>query len=183
MKTRLRACWLVLFVVAAIATYSSIGYAAPSDESDVRNLVQRVFDNLKAGKYNELFDLLPGAVQKRTSRAQFTAAMERAREVYDLDKIEISSVKVLGDMAVVETAMSGRIHKPVENEGKIVAQQYLIRENGAWRVASGDNATIQKFLASNPSFARKFPMKKPRIFVKADGKWVELIMPQRQRKN
>jgi hypothetical protein len=68
----------------------------------------------------------------------------------------------------------GRVFRPVESEGKIVVQQYLVREDGSWRVATGDRATVQRFLAANPGFARKFPIREPRVFVKREGRWVDV---------
>jgi hypothetical protein len=94
--------------------------------------------------------------------------------------MDIGAVRVSKDVAVVDTVLYGRISKPVETEGKIVAQQYLVKEDGKWRVATGDTATTRKFLASNPSFARKFPIKQPRVFVKQNGSWIEFSPPRRR---
>ena len=52
-------------------------------------------------------------------------------------------------------------------------QQYLVREDGKWRVATGDSGTIKRFLANNPAFRAKFPIRQPRVFVKQGNKWVE----------
>jgi hypothetical protein len=51
-----------------------------------------------------------------------------------------------------------------------VVQQYLVREDGAWRVATGDNATINTFLKANPGFGKKFPIKKPQAFINQNRK-------------
>jgi hypothetical protein len=81
-------------------------------------------------------------------------------------------VRVSGDLAVADTELFGRVTTPITAEGKIVVQQYLVREGGKWRVATGDNATIQQFLKSNPAFARKFPVRQPRIYIKQGERWV-----------
>ena len=90
-----------------------------------------------------------------------------------LDRIGIGKVRVAGDLAVVDTELFGRISQPFPAEGKILVQQYLVREDGKWRVATGDNGTIQRFLKTNPSFARRFPIRQPRIYVKEGNQWVE----------
>jgi hypothetical protein len=61
-------------------------------------------------------------------------------------------------------------------------QQYLIKEDGNWRVATGDQSSIKKFLASNPAFGKGFKIKAPRIYMKQDDKWIEFAPPQRKSK-
>jgi hypothetical protein len=58
-----------------------------------------------------------------------------------------------------------------------------VKEDGQWRVATGDQTTVKKFLANNPGFQRGFKILQPRVFVKQDGKWVEFPGPgKRQQK-
>ena len=90
-----------------------------------------------------------------------------------LDRLEIGAVKVNGNLAVVDTVLYGRVVAPIQAEGKIVVQQYLVRENGKWRVATGDQSTVKKFLAQNPAFAKGFKVHPPRIYIKQENKWVE----------
>src|SRR5437870_5493118 len=151
----------------------------PSDETEVRSTVQSIFDQLKAGQYEALYDALPSSSRARLSRDRFVAALQRTRNLYQLDRIEIGAVRVSGNLAVVHTVMYARIAKPFDADGKLVVQQYLLREDGRWRAAIGDAATINSFLKTNPSFARRFPIKKPRAFVKQDGQWVEFNLRRR----
>ncbi len=147
--------------------------ATPSDESDVRGAVQRIFDQLKAGQYEALYDSLPSSSRARLSRDQLVKGLQRTSNQYQLQRIEIGAVRVSGNLAAVDTVMYAHIAPPFNADGKLVVQQYLVREEGSWRMATGDRATIDRFLKSNPSFARKFPIKRPRAFIKQDGKWVE----------
>lgn len=147
---------------------------AASDESEVRGVVQSVFQQLKSGQYGDLYDLLPSASRARISRERFTNMLERTRNMYELDRMDIGAVRTSGDLAVVDTVFYGRVLQPIQSEGKIVAQQYLVREDGKWRVATGDRATVRRFLASNPRFGQKFPLRQPRIYIKRDGKWVDI---------
>ena len=146
----------------------------PSDQSEVRNAVQHIFNQLKAGEYAALYDSLPSFSRSRISRDRFVTALQRTRDLYQLDRIEIGAVRVAGDLAVVDTVMYGHISKPIEGDGKLVVQQYLIKENGSWRVATGDRATTDRFLKNNPTFAGKFPIKRPRAFIKQNGSWIEV---------
>ena len=75
--------------------------------------------------------------------------------------------------------MFAHINKPFDADGKLVVQQYLIREDGNWRVATGDNATVNRFLQANPTFARRFPIKRPTAYVNQNGKWVEVPLGRR----
>jgi hypothetical protein len=149
-----------------------------SDESEVRSTVQRVFDQLKSRDYGSLYDVLPSSARNRMSRDRFTNALQRAQDMYVLDRLEVGAVRVTGNLAVVDTLLYGRVVNPIQAEGKIVVQQYLVREEGNWRVATGDQATVKRFLASNPAFRKGFKIRPPRIYIKQDNKWVEFSPPR-----
>ncbi|HSB26413.1 MAG TPA: hypothetical protein VLE19_01100 [Pyrinomonadaceae bacterium] len=168
-----------LLLIAVVIAFQATVQA--SDESDVRNMVNQVFEQLKSHDYSRLYDVLPGSARTRMSRDRFVNALERAQGIYQLDRLEVGAVKVSGNMAVVDTVLYGRVTIPVQTEGKIVVQQYLVREDGKWRVATGDQSTIKKFLAANPAFSKGFRIKQPQIFVKQDGKWVAFGGPRRQK--
>jgi hypothetical protein len=146
--------------------------ALASDEGDVRGVVQQVFQQLQSRDFGSVYDSLPSSTRTRTSRDRFVSALKRSQDRYILDRIAIGAVRVSGNLAVADSELYGRLAKPIEAEGKIVVQQYLVREDGKWRVATGDNTTIQRFLKANPTFARKFPIRQPRIYMKQNGKWV-----------
>jgi hypothetical protein len=166
---------LAVAVVMALAVNASV---RASDESEVREMVSRVFQQLKSHDYGSVYDGLPNSSRSRMSRDRFVNALERAQGIYELDRMDVGIVKIAGNLAVVDTVLYGRVTLPVQAEGKIVVQQYLIKEDGKWRVATGDQPTIKKFLAANPSFSKGFRIKQPQIYVKQDGKWVEFT-PQR----
>ena len=147
-------------------------------EAEVRSTVQSVFEQLKSHNYSALYDLLPGTARTRMSRERFVSALERAQGFYELDRMDIGTIKVSGSLAVVNTVLYGRIVNPIQAEGKIVAQQYLVREDGKCRVATGDQATVKKFLASNPEFGKGFKIQEPRIYMKQKDKWVEFNVPR-----
>jgi len=153
--------------------------AGPSDEADVRNAVQHIFNQLKSGQYGSLYDSLPSSSRAKISRERLVQGLQRSQDLYQLQRIEIGPVRVSGNFAVVDTTMFAHISKPFDKDGKLVVQQYLIREDGAWRVATGDNATINTFLQNNPSFGKKFPIKKPQAFINQDGKWVPVPLGRR----
>jgi hypothetical protein len=171
-------------ILAFIAFFLLVSYAsanAVSNEGEVRATVDKVFQNLKSKNYEALYDSLPANTRARITRERFASSLRRTQDNYALDRMDVGKIKVLGNIAVVDTDLYGRLLKPFDMEGKIVVQQYLVREEGKWKVATGDNATIQRFLKSNPAFARQFKIRLPRIFVKKDGRWVEFVPPQRSR--
>lgn len=185
---RLDRKWHRLTVIAGLLTGSIMvqGPAVPavsamSPESEVRATVARVFQDLKSKNYDALYDNLPESSRAHVSRERFTSGLRRSQDTYALDHLEIGKVKTSGNIAAVDTALYGKLLKPFETEGKIVVQQYLVREAGKWKVATGDNATIGRFLAANPAFARQFPIRAPRVFIKRDGSWVEFKVPRRPR--
>jgi hypothetical protein len=174
-KMKLKYSRLTATAFAALLLLSAPGsfLGQPSQESAVRAVVQQVFSQLQSHDYNSVYDSLPSATRTRMSKSRFVSALQRAQDRYVLDRIGIGNVRVSGDLAVADTELFGRISQPFPAEGKIAVQQYLVREDGKWRVATGDNGTIQRFLKSNPAFARKFPIRQPRIYVKQGDKWVE----------
>lgn len=167
---------LVLLIISAFMLFTPAARAA--DEAEVRGAVQRVFQQLKSRDYDAVYDSLPSSSRTRMSRARFTGALSRAQNLYVLDRIDMGQVRVSGNIAIVDTVLYGRVVSPIETEGKIVVQQYLVREDGTWRVATGDTGTIKRFLAGNPAFGRKFPVRQPRIYVKRNGTWVEFAPPR-----
>jgi uncharacterized protein YchJ len=167
-KFTLAACALLL------ATFAPAVFARPSDEAEVRAVVQTVFEQLKAGRYGELYDVLPNASRSRITRERFVSLLSAAGGMYRLDHMEVGAVRVSGDLAAVDTVMYGSVQRPAQAEGKIVAQQYLVREDGRWRVATGDRATVRRFLSAHPAFAKTFSIRDPRVYVKRDGRWVEV---------
>ena len=172
---------LVLWLLTCVGAAGAVS-ATPSDESEVRSAVQRIFDQLKAGQYEALYDSLPSSTRSRVSRERFVTGLQGSRNMYQLDRIEIGAVRVAGNIAVVDTVMYAHIQQPFNADGKLIVQQYLVREDGRWRVATGDRTTIDRFLKSNPSFARKFPIKRTRAFVQQNGQWVEIPLGQRRSK-
>lgn len=169
------------FVIFAFLIVMPLGASAagPANDAEVRGTVQRVFQQLKSKDYSALYDSLPAASRMRMSRERFSGALRRAQDMYVLDRIDVGQVRVSNNIAVVDTVLYGRVVSPITAEGKIVVQQYLVREEGAWKVATGDTATIKRFLASNPGFRAKFPIRQPRVYVKQGSNWVEFT-PFRQ---
>jgi hypothetical protein len=173
---------LVLATLVAVLMVLGIAVAAQaalSDESDVRSTIQHVFDQLKSGEYGALYDSLPSSSRNRMSKDRFTNGLQRTSNLYQLQRIQIGAVRVSGNLAVADTTMFAHINKPFDADGKLVVQQYLIREDGHWRVATGDNATVNRFLQANPTFARRFPIKRPTAYVNQNGKWVEVPLGRR----
>lgn len=169
----------VLFAFVVICTAGQRASAVVSDESDARATIQSVFDQLKSGNYAALYDSLPSSSRSRITKDRFVSGLKRTSDLYQLQRIEIGAVRVSGDLAVADTTMYARVNKPLNADGKLVVQQYLVREDGRWRVATGDNGTINRFLKANPSFAKRFPIRNPKAYINQNGKWVEIPMGRR----
>src|ERR1051325_6720801 len=103
--------------------------AQSSDESSVRSVVQQVFSQLQSHDYASIYDSLPSSTRNRLSKTSFVNALQRAQDRYVLDRIDIGKIRVSGDLAVADTQLFGRVTQPFPAEGKIVVQQYLVRED------------------------------------------------------
>jgi len=180
MKTLMKSKLIILVLLfLAHAVGAAPVSAAPSDTAEVHNAVQRIFDQLKGGQYEALYDSLPASTRTRMSRDRFVKGLQGTRNMYQLDRIEIGTPRVSGNLAVVDTVMYAHIQQPFNADGKLVVQQYLVREDGSWRVATGDRATIDLFLKRNPGFARKFPIRKTKAYIQQNGQWVEIPLGKR----
>ena len=174
MKTRASITLIVVAAALLLLPLSATAAGALTQESEVRAVVQRVFDQLKAGQYSSLYEILPSSSRARISRERFISTLQRTRDMYQLDHLDIGAVHISNNLAVVDTVMYGSVLRPVPAEGKIMVQQYLVREDNAWRVATGDNQTVRRFLSTNPAFGRKFSIRPPRVYVKQNGRWIEV---------
>ena len=165
---------ILVFAVFIVGICGSTANARTSAEQDVRKAAQKVFEDLKARRYDALYNSLPESSRKRVSRESFATSLRRAEDFYRLERLEIASVRVSGDIAVADTTMFGHILKPIDSEGKVVAQQYLIKEGGSWKVATGDRSLVQRVLALNPEFAKTFPVRQSRVLINRDGRWIDV---------
>ncbi len=174
---RIKQATIALLIL--LCGFIGLATAAPSDETDVRNAVQHIFDQLKNGQYGSLYDSLPSSSRSKISRERLVHGLQQSQNTFQLQRIEIGAVRVSGNLAVVDTVMYAHLKEPLNADGKLVVQQYLVRENGGWRVATGDNATINTFLKNNPTFGKKFPIKKPQAFINQNGKWIPVPLGRR----
>lgn len=164
---------IIPWLLGLLVVFGGSAFAMPSDQTDVRAAVQRIFDQLKNGEYSSLYDALPAAARTRLTREQLVKGLEQSKDTFQLQRIDIGTVSVSGNLAVVDTTMYAHING-FNADGKLVVQQYLIKEDGRWKVATGDTATINRFLQSNPAFGKRFPIKKPQAFVHQNNKWVPI---------
>ena len=178
-KHTMRVRHATLTFLILLCGLTGLATAAPSDESDVRNAVQHIFNQLKSGQYGSLYDSLPSSSRSKISRERLVQGLQRSQSMFQLQRIEIGPVRVSGNLAVVDTVMYAHLTQPLDADGKLLVQQYLVREDGAWRVATGDNATINTFLKANPGFGKKFPIKKPQAFINQNGKWIPVPLGKR----
>src|SRR6188474_3560323 len=87
--------FLLVVVVTALLLIPTVARAA--DEAEVRNTVQRVFQQLKTGDYSALYDSLPASSRGRMSRERFSSALKRAQNMYVLDRMDVGQVRLAKD--------------------------------------------------------------------------------------
>src|SRR4051794_35908881 len=106
MKTRFAVITLV-YLLSALSAFA----APPSDETDVRNAVQKIFNQLKSGQYGSLYDSLPSSSRSKISRERLVQGLQRSQNTFQLQRIEIGAVRVSGNLAVVDTVMYAHLTK------------------------------------------------------------------------
>src|SRR6476620_6151638 len=108
MKMINRASAFITAIFILLVT-SSAAFATPSDQTDVRAAVQRIFDQLKNGEYSSLYDALPSSARTRLTREQLVKGLEQSKDTFQLQRMDIGAVNVSGNLAVVDTTMYAHV--------------------------------------------------------------------------
>lgn len=175
-KLKLFCCALAIASTAFIAQ-------AQNKAGDARSTVQSFFSLLKAQKYAELHDFLPSQLQKQTTREQLAESLKRLDQFLTIQRMEISRVQQRGDFAVVDTIIYGSLKRTMNlngeevKEGRVSVQQYLLKEDGRWRITTADKRSTDFFLKRNPEFKQQFQLIQPQFALKQNGKWTPLGQP------
>ena len=101
--------YLILFIVVTLLYVASVPAPAATragrGEAEVRGVIEQIFEELKSGQYEALYEALPAASRARISRERFTNALRRTRNLYEIDRLELGAVRVSGEIAVADTVM------------------------------------------------------------------------------
>lgn len=168
-----------MLTIAAV----SFGAQAQSTSSSARGTVQNFFSMLKAQKYAELHNFLPSQLQKQTTREQLAESLKRLDQFLTVQRLEIGRIQQRGDYAVVDTTIYGSLKRAINlngeevKDGRVSVQQYLLKEEGQWRITTADNRTRDFFLKRNPEFKQQFQLTQPQFAFKQNGKWTPLGQP------
>lgn len=184
-KLNLIRCALVtLTAVSICAVAVAQNKTRPAlNQSNVRGAVQSFFSLLKSQKYSELYDFLPSQLQSQMSREQLTASLTRLGAFLTVERMEIGRIQQKGDFAVVDTTIYGNLKRTMNmngdevKEGRVSVQQYLLKENGRWKITTADNRTRDFFLKRNPEFKKQFQLSQPQFAFKQKGRWTPLGPP------
>ncbi len=169
-----------LFALATVCPVQSFAPAiaqTKNQSKDARAAVTSFFSLLKARQYAALYDFLPSQLRQQMTREQLSQSLKRLESFIVIERMEIRRVQERGDYAVVDTTIYGRPQKPLNingeevKEGRVVAQQFLFRENGQWKIATADSRTQSFFLSRNPEFNQRFQITQPRFEFKQNGEW------------
>ncbi len=173
---------LIAFSICAAAVAQNKTQSA-GNQSNVRGAVQSFFSLLKSQKYSELYDFLPSQLQSQTSREQLTASLTRLGAYLTVERLQVGRIQQKGDFAVVDTTIYGNLKRTMNmngeevKEGRVTVQQYLLKENGRWKITTADNRTRDFFLKRNPEFKKQFQLSQPQFAFKQKGRWTPLGQP------
>lgn len=171
-KLKLICCALVVVAISFSVQAQKSG--------DARGATQSFFSLLKAQRYAELHDFLPTQLQKQTTREQLAESLKRLDQFLTIQRMEIGRVQQRGDFAVVDTTIYGNLKRTMNmngeevKEGRVSVQQYLMKEDGRWRITTADKRSTDFFLKRNPEFKQQFQLTQPQFALKQGGKWTPL---------
>ena len=161
-------------MILVLFTCADTSRATLIQDREVRAALQQTFNHLRAGRYDDVYNDLSASTRSRISRERFTGELRRTRDMYELNRMEIGAVRTESDFAAADTTLYGRVRRPFEGDGRIVVRQYLVREDGGWRIVTDDRGRVRQLLARHPQIARRFPYREPRAAILRNGRWVEL---------
>ena len=171
---------LKLLCCALIVVAISFAAQAQPKSGDARGAVQNFFSLLKAQKYAELHDFLPSQLQKQTTREQLAESMKRLDQFLTIQRMEIGRIQQRGDFAVADTTIYGNLIRTMNmngeeiKEGRVTVQQYLLKEDGRWRITPADKRSGDYFVKRNPEFKQQFQLAQPQFAIKQNGKWTPM---------
>jgi len=178
----------LLIVVGCLALTSPFASSQGKNQpNDARNAVQTFFTLLKSQQYASLHDFLPSQLQQQITVEQLTQNLKRLNSFIAVERMEIGRVQQKGDTAVIDTTIYGRLKKPLKmngeevTEGRVAVQQYLLKENNHWKIATTDNRTRDFFLSRHPEFNKQFQFIPPKFEFKQNGQWTPFIRGERMR--
>lgn len=173
-------CTLLLVFLFSVPLLPVLPVRAQSGEKAIRATLQRYFTTLKSGQYQKLYDSLPTSFQKQTTREEIAGNLERLGQFLKVQRMEIGKIEQHGEFAVAETTIYGLLTKPLTldgtqiRQGRVTAQQYLIREGGVWKIASTSERSLRSFLKERPEVASLFQQSHTRFELFNQGTWVRL---------
>jgi len=179
---------LFLFVAVIVFWASGIMSGAAQNDNpskDARAAVNKFFLLLKSRSYPALYEFLPSDLQRQVTREQLALSLMRLDSFITIERMEVGRIQARGDFAVVNTTIYGKLKKPVTvngeevSEGRVSAQQFLLREGGHWKVVTADNRTQSYFLKRNAEFSKQFQLAQPRFEFKQKDKWTALGKPMK----
>jgi hypothetical protein len=166
-------CLVVFSVILALTATAQ----NRSQSKDARATVRSFFSLLKSGAYAALYDFLPSQLQRQMTREQLSLSLKRLESFIVIERMEIGRVQERGDYAVVDTTIYGRLKQPLKlnqeevKEGRVLAQQFLFREDGQWKIATADNRAQSFFLKRHPEFSQWFQLAQPKFEFKQGREW------------
>ena len=166
----------VPFVLCCFCLMLGAQSKTPRDKGP-RAVVLAFFAQLKAQEYDKLYEHLPAQLQQQLTREQLVAGLKRLPSFIELQRMEIGRGQQKDDTAVIDTTIFGTLKQPLKlngaevTEGRIVVQQYLVKENGQWKIATADERTRAFFLKRRPEFTQQFQLAPPQLSVKQNGQW------------
>ena len=169
-------------LIAVLLLFATTAHGQVSRENP-KGAVTSFFNQLKNGQYDALYEQLPSQIQKTAPREQTVRSLKRLGSFIAIERMDIGRVQQRASLAVVDTTIYGRLTRPMKlqgeeiAEGRVVVQQYLIKEGKEWRVITADDRTRAFFMRENPDFANGFSLTQPQFSYKRNGAWQNLVQP------
>lgn len=123
---------------------------APSDEAQAMNVVEDLLKLVRSGEIEKAYkDYLSKEFHIEMPYEKFTEFLSKYKELRDNEALEIGSVKIEKDQAIIQTFLSFK-----GKEEKIPLEVRLVKEDGDWRVWSLRLTLPLESLGEHPDFSK-----------------------------
>ncbi|MBN2134111.1 MAG: hypothetical protein JW737_00120 [Acidobacteria bacterium] len=165
----------------------SVILAQKTDEEllgEVQSAYAKYSTALIMGEFKTAYDCLSSSQKKTTNYKLFVEANEKMSKVTNLKASQLSSLKMKGKYAAAKAVIYLDFipedkDKQVLN-GKIETPVYFIKENGEWKIATGEEENMKIFLKQHPDAAKLMEPFKTQVYYKQKGIWIGFKYKQKE---
>lgn len=172
----------IKIITVSIFIILSLTFSTSADTSDTKIIenveltYQMYAAALMTGDFNGAYGYLSSHVQKLINYDLFVEASIEMEKISLLKGCQLSGLKIKGKYAGAKSIIYLDFLPEKEGgnilSGKIEAPIYFIRENEKWKIATGEDSSIEAFLKIHPAARKLYQPFSTQAYYKQKGYWI-----------